>query len=263
MTDPQTPAPVVTVEQQTAYTPFTMTPEVTDPPMSKKALKRQKKQEAYDAARPERLKRRKEQKLAKKVARREAIERGDLVPVKHQRIKQTPSSLRVLIDCAFDDLMTEKEIKSMASQITRCYSENKNAVHPCQILVSSFEKRLAERFHGVFMDQQKSWNRTTFYDNEYLVEDKLIADIVKDDLVYLTADSPDTIQELDESKVYIIGGIVDKNRHKFLCQRKAQQQGIRTARLPIGDYVDMASRKVLTCNHVFEIMSRWLKYIPR
>jgi Trm5-related predicted tRNA methylase len=36
----------------------------------------------------------------------------------------------------------------------------------------------------------------------------------KDDLVYLTADAEETIQELDASKVYIIGGIVDRNRHK-------------------------------------------------
>jgi hypothetical protein len=35
-----------------------------------------------------------------------------------------------------------------------------------------------------------------------------------DDLVYPTADAEETIQELDASKVYIIEGIVDRNRHK-------------------------------------------------
>lgn len=33
-------------------------------------------------------------------------------------------------------------------------------------------------------------------------------------LIYLTADSNNIINTLDENNVYVIGGIVDKNRHK-------------------------------------------------
>ena len=46
----------------------------------------------------------------------------------------------------------------------------------------------------------------------------------KPDLVYLTADSPNKLCELDNSKLYIIGGIVDRNRHKNICFRKAESQ---------------------------------------
>ena len=48
----------------------------------------------------------------------------------------------------------------------------------------------------------------------------------KADLVYLTADSPNELSELDSSKLYIIGGIVDRNRHKNICFNKAVSQVI-------------------------------------
>ena len=46
---------------------------------------------------------------------------------------------------------------------------------------------------------------------------------------------------------------------KGVCYYKAKKQGIQHGRLPIGDYIKMASRHVLTINQVLEIMLRWLE----
>lgn len=77
--------------------------------------------------------------------------------------------------------------------------------------------------------------------------------------IYLTADSPYTLTELRPNSSYIIGGIVDKNRHKGICYKIAREKGIKTAKLPIGEFMEMQSRSVLATNHVVEIMIRWLE----
>lgn len=78
-------------------------------------------------------------------------------------------------------------------------------------------------------------------------------------IIYLTSDSPNTLEVLSPYTTYIIGGIVDKNRHKGLCYKRACERSIPTARLPIGEFMTMQSRTVLTVNHVVEIMLKWLE----
>ncbi|KAL6898822.1 tRNA-methyltransferase domain-containing protein [Trichoderma evansii] len=79
------------------------------------------------------------------------------------------------------------------------------------------------------------------------------------DVVYLSSDSPYTLERLEPNTCYIVGGLVDKNREKGLCYRRAREKGIRTARLPIGQFMVMQSRQVLATNHVVEIMLKWLE----
>ena len=79
------------------------------------------------------------------------------------------------------------------------------------------------------------------------------------EIVYLTADSPNTLHELSPYSTYIIGGIIDRNRHKGICYQRAEDRGIKTAKLPIGQFMEMQSRQVLATNHVNEIMIKWLE----
>ncbi|KAL2268316.1 hypothetical protein VTJ83DRAFT_3162 [Remersonia thermophila] len=78
-------------------------------------------------------------------------------------------------------------------------------------------------------------------------------------VVYLTSESPYTLERLEANTSYVIGGIVDKNREKGLCYKRAKDFKVRTAKLPIGEYMAMQSRYVLTTNQVVEIMAKWLE----
>ena len=93
------------------------------------------------------------------------------------------------------------------------------------------------------------------------------------EIVYLTADSPHTIERLEAGKKYIIGGLLDHNQHSGASLALANQMGVAHAKLPIDDYVKLATRKVgrlkngidiengllqiLTINQVFEILLRF------
>ncbi len=70
----------------------------------------------------------------------------------------------------------------------------------------------------------------------------------------MDADAEDELSELEPSKAYIIGGIVDRNRYKGLCWTKAESDGIKTARLPIGEYVKLHAAPVMTVNQVMHTL---------
>eukprot|EP00521_Asterionellopsis_glacialis_P021251 CAMPEP_0195335218 /NCGR_PEP_ID=MMETSP0708-20121125/15398_1 /TAXON_ID=33640 /ORGANISM="Asterionellopsis glacialis, Strain CCMP134" /LENGTH=147 /DNA_ID=CAMNT_0040405437 /DNA_START=92 /DNA_END=535 /DNA_ORIENTATION=- len=79
----------------------------------------------------------------------------------------------------------------------------------------------------------------------------------REQIVYLTSDSENVLETLDDSKIYVIGGIVDRNRLVRAAADRAESFGITTAKLPITQYLHLFTTKVLTCNHVFEILLKF------
>lgn len=111
-----------------------------------------------------------------------------------------------------------------------------------------------EQFKKI-ITHSENWKDISFHADSFLQ----VPDLDKNKMVYLSADSTNVLQELDEEKIYIVGGIVDKNRYKSLCLDVAKSAGISHARLPIAEHVDMKTRSVLTINHVVEIMVKYLE----
>ncbi|KXS18873.1 hypothetical protein M427DRAFT_95702 [Gonapodya prolifera JEL478] len=222
--------------------------------LSKNAKKRLLREERWSSNASERREKRKQKKAEQKVRRRALLEQGLIQP---QRKKMRKSdivnhNITVVIDCDFEDLMPlNKDFKSLARQIERCYSANRRSEHHLKLVVTSLGDRLTRTLEQK-VPRYKQWDfQSTDYFSHYSAQ--------KEKLVYLTADTPDEIQTLEDDHIYVIGGIVDKNRYKGLTYRRALEKGVKVAQLPIGQHMKLTQRKVLTVNHVFEILSRFIE----
>ncbi|KAI9595821.1 guanine-1-methyltransferase-domain-containing protein [Syncephalis fuscata] len=163
-----------------------------------------------------------------------------------------PIDITLVLDCAYDDLMTDKELHSLALQISRCYSAQKVAKCAAAggLVLTDYSERLAAQMNQVSPNAHR-WQR---YRQEATSYTTLFP---ADQLVYLSADADTVLKTLEPGTAYVIGGLVDRNHHKNLTHQRATGLGVRTARLPIGDYIATSHRRVLTVNHVVEILTEW------
>jgi tRNA (guanine9-N1)-methyltransferase len=351
------------------------------PGLSKSQLKKLRKAEQWEAGKQYRKIKRREKHKEKQA--RKAEERAELQtksasgeaaiePLKQEgdaELKRTRRPIQVpvslILDCDFNEFMTEKELISLGAQLTRCYSENKKTPYRSHLAISSWGGVLKSRFETVLTNNHLGWKGVKFYEEDFRVVAENMDEVMRSaaggklvgafakglsgavgsepavlpslptsegstgskqsnlaagsvtsmvpetsentngiltagpehiatatvdtssqppqehpslkeypaaektdvapsapklapSIVYLTSDSPYTLESLSLNTSYIIGGIVDKNRHKGLCYKRACERGIPTAKLPIGEYMTMQSRSVLAINHVVEIMLKWL-----
>lgn len=201
------------------------------------------------------------------------------------------NSFRVCFDCSFEEDMTSKERNSLSLQLRYVYSRNRKSSCPVNIDVCSLQHGNETRLHlekvAGFPDRwvgrafntyeadlkevyalNVTSNAATCCSRETTLEEGNVEDgksshtatpdtnaIPQKRLIYLSGDSPNTIKTLDNNAVYIIGGIVDRNRLKCAAIDRAKSLNIETGRLPLQENLDFkGSTRILTCNHVFEIL---------
>ncbi|CAJ1086539.1 RNA (guanine-9-)-methyltransferase domain-containing protein 2 [Xyrichtys novacula] len=222
--------------------------------LSKRQRKKLLKQQKWEEERELRKQKRKERKQQRREQRQNNPEEAGEAQSfrKRPRREATPSSLRLVVDCSFDDLMLIKDVRKLHKQIQRCYAENRRAVHPVQFYLTSMGKQLKQSMD----EKDKGWVNW----KDINIKTEHYSDLMKkEELVYLTSDSPNVLEELDQKKAYIIGGLVDHNHHKGITFERAKELGIEHAQLPLSSFVKMNSRKVLAVNHVFEIILAYLE----
>lgn len=208
-----------------------------NPLLSFSRLKKYQEQRATLMAR--RIRHRKRLKARKASGEKVGISRKFL---KNNKVDQVKSKVTFVIDLDFEDLMIDRDIANCCKQLGRVYAINRRSSTPCQLYFAGLQL-------GSRTDQQLSKNSHTKWDVKYTTENYLNIGFKKERIVYLSSESDTVLEKLEEETCYVIGGLVDHNFYKGLCFERAQKAGVRTARLPLGEFIDIRTRTVLTINH--------------
>ncbi|KAG7271425.1 hypothetical protein CRUP_013675 [Coryphaenoides rupestris] len=198
----------------------------------KKLLKHQKWEEEREL-RKQKRKERKQQRRLDRPCEEPGDGGGAANSRKRLRREVTPGALRLVVDCSFDELMCLKDVRKLHRQIQRCYAENRRALHPVQFYLTSLGGQLKQNMDG--HDQGwVNWKDITVRMEHYTEV------VAKQDLLYLTSDSPNVLVEMDPTKAYVIGGLVDHNHHKGISFERAKELGIEHAQLPLSSFIILA-----------------------
>jgi tRNA (guanine9-N1)-methyltransferase len=249
------------IEEKVSLPPPPTTQPKPQPEMSKNQRKRLEKYERYKEKRV--LMRQKERQRRKITGKNNkcVIEGADGTKheikrkqLKNKKMTDSSNKQRIVIDCSFDAYMNDHDIHSLGKQLSFCYAANRRIESPLQFYLTSCVDKLEELLSRSGL---KSWD-IHLHSQHFLQLFKNTNESKNNNKIcYLTSDSPNELTHLDDDTIYVIGGLVDHNHHKSLCFDLAVENGLEHARLPIGEFMNMKTRHVLTVNQVFEIICRY------
>lgn len=174
----------------------------------------------------------------------------------------------LVFDLSYEGNMSKREIENTVSQLIEVEAWNRRATDPyhlhfCNLQPDSYYKHQLIKRYGA-----ETWDRLfiTSTDKQHF---ELFP---REQLVYLTADSPNVLRKYDHNKVYIIGGLVDRSIQSGLSLANAKRLKLATARLPLDEYLHWEmGAKNLTLDQMIRILltlketGKWeeaLQFVP-
>ncbi|KAG7222358.1 hypothetical protein INR49_016313 [Caranx melampygus] len=157
----------------------------------------------------------------------------------------------LVFDMSYDSNMSRREVENTVSQLLEVEGWNRRATEPfhlhfCNLQPDgAYKKELLKRYGA------ETWDRLLITST-----DRQHVDIFpREQLVYLTADSPNVLHKFDHSKVYIIGALVDRSIQSGLTLANAKRLKLATARLPLDQFLHWeVGAKNLTLDQMIRIM---------
>ncbi|XP_067298401.1 tRNA methyltransferase 10 homolog C isoform X3 [Pseudorasbora parva] len=157
----------------------------------------------------------------------------------------------LVFDMSYENYMTRREMENTVSQLLEAEGWNRRGADPFHLHFCGLQPGGA--YHRELLKRYGSdpWNRLLITDTA-----RQPADIFpRDQLVYLTADSPSVLRSFDHGKVYVIGAMVDRSIKSGVSLANAKRLKMATARLPLDQYLDWDSgAKNLTLDQMIRIL---------
>ncbi|KAK2945762.1 putative tRNA methyltransferase [Blattamonas nauphoetae] len=256
-------------DEQPSPAPVDPSTSVDQPPLSKRKQKKLAKQVDWTVLKRDKKHRVQAQKLEERNKRLEGMteeertehrqkslarieERRQQRQAETERQKEAlKTGQRIVIDLSYSEIQTQSELKSLKTQLNFCYGTNNHTPTPVSLHLTSFGGKLKEEMESIVGFQ--NWIIETH-------EQSFLDIYPHNEIVYLTSDSPNSLEVLDKNCVYVIGGMVDHNRLKGRTFEDSSKHNLRTASLPIRKYVDLSARDVLSVNHVFNLLVALLEH---
>jgi tRNA (guanine9-N1)-methyltransferase len=173
-------------------------------------------------------------------------------------------SFHCLVDLSASHLLTEKELRKSIIQLRQLYVVNKRLAKEAiarkqqripffQIHICGLDAR-AEQFRSlVFGEEALRWPSVSWSSADLSTR---LASMAPCPVVVLTADATETLTRVEPGVIYVLGGMVDRNRLKGLMWQQAQGLGLATRRLPLEQLPEWCGSPVLTTCHAFEVLAR-------
>ncbi|KAH8402078.1 hypothetical protein KR009_009565 [Drosophila setifemur] len=177
---------------------------------------------------------------------------------------------KMVLDCSYDEHMTNREASYAAKQLMLCFAENRLNdepfdLHYCNAHLEGRCMESLKRYIPTMLNPEFPMNVHTQCFTELFP---------KKNLVYLTPHCREDLVTYNPDDVYIVGAMVDTVNNEPLSLAKAKRMGLRMARLPLDRYLQWGSGsgKSLTLNQMINIMldlkktNDWdtaLKNVPR
>ncbi|XP_030579554.1 tRNA methyltransferase 10 homolog C [Archocentrus centrarchus] len=175
----------------------------------------------------------------------------------------------LMFDMSYESHMSRREIENTVSQLMEVEGLNRRAADPYHLHFCNLQpdgpymKELLQRYGA------EMWERLLITST-----DRQHVDLFpREQLVYLTADSPNVLRTFDHSKVYIIGALVDRSIQTGLSLANAKRLKLATARLPLDEFLHWEmGAKNLTLDQMIRIMltlkdtGKWveaLQFVPK